>query len=76
MVEVKDGVYVEIADGVVKETDGKYTGATPEADDYILTVEGETVTVELYEAPAAGGSGTTDTNTGDNTGEGEEGTGN
>ena len=38
--------------------------------------KGETVTVELYEAPAAGGSGTTDTNTGDNTGEGEEGTGN
>ena len=56
LVEVKDGVYVEIADGVVKaDSNGKYTTATPEADDYILTVEGETVTVELYEAPAAGG---------------------
>ena len=53
-VEVKDGVYVEIADGVVKaDSNGKYTTATPETDDYILTVEGETVSVDLYEAPAA-----------------------
>ena len=76
-VEVEEGKWVEIAGGTVKVTDGKVTILTTKPDGDLIEIDSTSDWDYKYtQKVAAGGSGTTDTNTGDNTGEGEEGTGN